>query len=58
MQKRDEQSAAAAAAAAAAGVVIARALGRFQLRVDRLLVEALVVEFPFLGIAQDVECFP
>ena len=46
--------AAAAAAAAAAGVVVARAFGRFQLGVDSFFVEALVVEFALLGVAEDV----
>ena len=52
MQKR--VSAAAAAAPTAAGVVVARAFGRLQLGVDGLLIEALVVEFALLGVAEDV----
>ena len=54
MQKKRDESAAAAAAAAAAGVVVARAFGRLQLGVDGLLIEALVVEFALLGVAQDI----
>ena len=49
--------AAAAAATAAARVVLGSTLGRLQLGVDRLLVEALVVEFALLGVAEDVQCF-
>ena len=52
IQKREQS--AAAAAAAAAGVVLGSALRGFQLRVDRLLIEALVVEFALLGVAEDV----
>ena len=53
MQKRN--SSAAAAAAAAAGVVLGSALGRLELCVNGLLVEALVVEFALLGVAEDVQ---
>ena len=55
MQKMDDSSAAATAAAAAARVVLARTLGRLELRVNSFFVEALVVEFALLGVAQDVE---
>ena len=50
--------AAAAAAAAAAGMVVARTLGRFQLGMNSFFVEALVVEFALLRVAEDVQCFP
>ena len=51
-------SAAAAAAAAAARVVVARTLRRLKLRVNGLLVEALVVELALLGVAEDIKGFP
>ena len=53
MQKRVDSSA-AAASAAAARVVVARTLGRLELRVDSFFVEALVVEFALLRVAENI----